>query len=86
VDNSGGGVYIAYRGSSVMEGGSVYGNTAKLNGGGIYVAGNGSYSMEGGVVNGRDAEEGSKNTAEKGAAVYDDNQSSNFKPLDNTVR
>jgi hypothetical protein len=86
VESNGGGVYIGYRGSSVMEGGSVYGNTAKTNGGGIFVAGNGTYSMEGGTVYGRDAEESNKNTAEKGAAVYDDNQSTNNKPIDNTVR
>jgi hypothetical protein len=86
VESSGGGVYIAYRGYSVMEGGSVYGNTAKINGGGVFVAGNGSYSMEGGMIYGRDAEEGYKNTAERGAAVYDDNQNTSNKPLDNTVR
>jgi hypothetical protein len=86
VDNSGGGMYIAYRGSSVMEGGSVYGNTAVRNGGGMYIAEGGSYTMEGGTVYGRDTEEGNKNTAEKGAAVYDDNQYTNNKPLDNTVR
>jgi hypothetical protein len=86
VENSGGGLYIAHRGSSVMEGGSVYGNTAKINGGGMYVAGNGSYSMEGGIVYGRDAEESNKNTAERGTAVYDDNQYTNNKPVDNTVR
>jgi len=86
VDSNGGGIFIAYRGSSVMEGGSVYGNTAKLNGGGMYVASGGSYSMEGGTIYGRDAEEGNKNTADKGTAVYDDNQYTNSKPLDNTTR
>jgi hypothetical protein len=86
VESNGGGVFIANRSSLVMEGGSVYGNTAKINGGGLYIAGSGSYSMEGGTVYGRDAEETYKNTAERGTAVYDDNQNTNNKPLDNTVR
>jgi len=85
-DSNGGGMFIAYRGSSVMEGGSVYGNTAKRNGGGIYIAEGGSSTVEGGTIYGKDAEESNKNTAEKGAAAYDDNLSGNREPIDNTIR
>jgi len=86
VENSGGGMYIANRGSSVMEGGSVYGNTSKKNGGGVLIAGGGSSSLDGGVIYGRDAEEGFKNIAEKGVAVYDENQAANREAMDNTMR
>ena len=85
-ENNGGGMYITWRGSSLMEGGSVYGNTATKNGGGVYIDGGGSSVMEGGTVYGRDAEESFKNTAERGVAVYDENQSTSNRALDNTVR
>jgi len=85
-ESNGGGLYITWRGSSLMEGGSVYGNTATRNGGGLYIDSGGSYTMEGGTIYGKDAEESNKNNAERGAAVFDENQSTNNRALDNTVR
>jgi len=86
VENSGGGVYIGRSGTYTMEGGTNYGNTAKINGGGVFVSSSGSLNVDGGTIYGKDAEEGFKNTAEKGAAAYDDNQSTNREPIDNTIK
>jgi hypothetical protein len=85
-DSNGGGVFIASRGSSLMEGGSVYGNTAKRNGGGVYIASGGTSNVDGGTIYGTDAEVDFKNTAEKGAAAYDDNQPTNREHIDFTIR
>jgi len=85
-ESNGGGMYITWRGSSLMEGGSVYGNTATRNGGGVYIDSGGSSVMEGGTIYGRDAEEGNKNSAERGSAVYDENLSTSNRAMDNIIR
>jgi len=84
VENNGGGIFTY--GTAVMEGGTLYGNTATRNGGGVFIANGGSSTLEGVTIYGRDAEEGNKNTAEKGAATYDDNLPSGREPSDNTIR
>jgi len=80
----GGGVYVAYsntRGIFIMEGNaSVYGNTAAGTGGGAYI-GYATFRIMGGTVYGSDAAEGNKNTAGRGAALFEGNS-----PENNTVK
>ena len=54
---SGGGVYVAPKGTFTMEGGSITGNTA-CDGGGVYAAYKASFTMTGGSISGNAASDG----------------------------
>ena len=73
----GGGVYV-YFGTFTMTGGEISGNVSSSSysyggrGGGVYVNSYGTFRIVTGTVYGLDAEEGLKNTAIDGAALYND--------------
>jgi hypothetical protein len=79
---NGGGVYVD--GTLIMEGdASIYGNKASDSGGGVFK--DGSFRIVGGTIYGSDAEEGYKNTANRGTALYDESYY-NDQTTNNTIK